>query len=54
MAKFDNLKDAEDYYNKTYMAESAKQRIAAWKDANPSASPAKKEEKKVEKKADEE
>jgi len=54
MAKFDNLKEAEDYYNKTYMAESAKRRIAAWKAKNPSASPAKKEEKKVEEKADEE
>jgi len=54
MAKFDNLKEAEDYYNKTYIAESAKRRIAAWKDANPSASPAKKEKEVVVKEADEE
>ena len=49
MAQFDNLKDAEEYYNKTYNAESAKARIAAWKDKNPSAAPAKKAEEKKEK-----
>ena len=54
MAKFDNLKDAEDYYNGRYNAESAKTRIAAWKEGNPSAAPAKKAQKKVEDKADEE
>ena len=42
MAKFDNLKDAETYYNEKYNAESAKTRIAAWKELNPSAAPAKK------------
>ena len=48
MAKFESLKEAEEYYNKTYNPESAKIRIAAWKDKNPSAAPAKKAEEKKE------
>lgn len=53
MAKFDKLEDAEKYYNETYNTESASKRIAAWKEANPSAAKPKKVEK-VEEKSDEE
>lgn len=46
MARFKNETEAKKYFEETYNANSAALRLAAWKEANPSASPAKKAEEK--------
>ena len=54
MARFKNEAEAKKYFEETYNANSAALRLAAWKEANPSAPVKKVEEEKVEEKADEE
>jgi hypothetical protein len=48
MARFKNEAEAKKYFEETYNANSAALRLAAWKEANPSAAPAKKAEEKKE------